>query len=85
MSRLLATNSDFRDAVGLQLDELRPAALFEVEALRRFGDIAEQTATAFSLFEKVYTILDDRDKAAVIPPPLFKSNFSVLACQLERA
>ncbi|KAL9600846.1 MAG: hypothetical protein Q9219_002888 [cf. Caloplaca sp. 3 TL-2023] len=48
-SRLFVTESDFRDAIGLQVDEQGPASARVVDAIRQFGETGEPHHTAFAL------------------------------------
>ncbi|KAL8849901.1 MAG: hypothetical protein Q9221_005167 [Calogaya cf. arnoldii] len=48
-SRLLVTQPDFADGVGLQVDELAPVAAKTVEAIQKFRDSGEPHKTAFAL------------------------------------
>ena len=48
-SRLMVTDPDFFDAVGLQVEELGPTSARMFDALAKYGDSGEQNETAFSL------------------------------------
>lgn len=49
VSRMLVTDPDFFDAVGLETSELAPSASKVVDALTKYGESGEQNETAFSV------------------------------------
>ena len=77
LSRRLATDPQFANGIGLQLDEVGPASIFTLEALSRFGESGEQTETGFSLLNQAL------DQEAGAGGPL-QSLFTVLAQNPER-
>ena len=77
-SRRLATDPEFADGIGLQLDEVGPASTFTLEALRRFGESGEQRETGFALFDQA------RNQDAGAKKPL-QPMFDILAQNPERA
>ena len=84
ISRLLATESDFRDLVGLQLDEFAPASSYIVEALRKFGSSAEQSDSAFALYEQARKLVAQASTADQRRLPPLQTVFSTLAQEPER-
>ena len=48
-SRLMVTDPDFFDAVGLETSELGPTSASFIDALKIYGESSEQNETAFSL------------------------------------
>ena len=47
-SRMLATDPDFFDTVGLETAELGPAAVKVIDVLTKYGESGEQHETAYS-------------------------------------
>ena len=76
-SRRLATDHEFADGIGLQLDEVGPASIFTLEALSRFGESGEQKETGFALLNQTI----DREAGAVGP---LQSIFDILGQNPER-
>lgn len=68
ISRLLATNEGYYNAIGLQLEDLGPASLKLIEAWENFGDDAgEPDQSAFSLSNSgrsLFTVLAEEPERA---------------------
>ena len=84
ISRLLATDSEFRDCVGFQLEDFVPASAFVVEALREFGDSAEGEHTGLALNEQARRFFRDvsAGRSTELPPP--QSIYQIFAQEPER-
>ena len=80
-SRMMAVDSDFNDAVGLELDEFMPASTSVLDAIRKFGDSGEERQIAFTLSNQSRGA-NGSDKDAAAP---LKSTFEILAEHPERA
>ena len=67
-SRLMVTDSDFFDAMGLQTSDLGPASASVFDALSKYGDSGEPNETAFSLANgtnlSIYQILGQNPERA---------------------
>ena len=81
ISRLMATDPDFADAVGMEIDDLGPASSRALESLRLYGDGGESAETAYALAygrqDGASSFGDEKQK--------LKPIFEVLSLEPERA
>ena len=85
ISRMMATDSDFNDAVGLELDDFMPASTYVLDAIRKFGDSGKETDIAFTLANQSYRPNGSNGDGHGDTEAPLKSTFEIFSQNPERA